>query len=270
MSFFQKMFWFTNSKRIGIYIDYSNIYHAKYTLWRSYNIDKFLQNFVDNKTITKVWFYGAYNKTNITQYQRTQSLQKTFQLPKFYFYFKKLETRWEKQKWNVDTEMWRDIAKNSKLRDTLVLFSGDGDFLYIIDQLIKKENKQIVIVSTRWHIAKELINYINTHDINTCRFIDIHQENEIALPIKKALKHERRWVCMPPELVKYIESVDEEKRQKLYDWMQSVCDNKKDNLLLPVDFDTLSNNNHYPTIKTILHRKEEEKKQLLEYIKSTL
>jgi uncharacterized protein YktA (UPF0223 family) len=75
---------------------------------------------------------------------------------------------------------------------------------------------------------------------------------------------------MPPELVKYIESVDEEKRQKLYDWMQSVCDNKKDNLLLPVDFDTLSNNNHYPTIKTILHRKEEEKKQLLEYIKSTL
>jgi len=72
------------------------------------------------------------------------------------------------------------------------LFSGDGDFLYIIDQLIKNENKQIVIVSTKGHIAKELIDYTNTHHINTCRFIDMHQENEIALPIKKALKHERR------------------------------------------------------------------------------
>jgi hypothetical protein len=71
-------------------------------------------------------------------------------------------------------------------------------------------------------------------------------------------------------LVEYIANADEEQRQKLYDWMQSVCDNKKNNLLLPIKFDQLSNNNRYPTMNTILHRKEEEKKQLLAYIKSTL
>lgn len=263
------MFWFTNSKRIGIYIDYSNIYHAKYTLWRSYNIDSFLQNFVNNTNIVKVWFYGAYNKTNVSQYQWTQSLEKTFQPPKYYFYFKKLETRGEKQKWNVDTEMGYDIAKDRDLRDTVVLFSGDGDFLYIIDQLIK-ESKQVIIISTRGHIAKELIDYTTKHDVNICRFIDIHQDNEFALPIKQALKHQKRWVCIPPELVEYIANADEEQRQKLYDWMQSVCDNKKNNLLLPINFDQLSNNNRYPTMNTILHRKDEEKKQLLAYIKSTL
>jgi len=264
------MFWFTKSKRIGIYIDYSNLYHAKYTLWWSFDIDKFLQKLLKDKNIMKVGFYGAYNKTNISQYQWTQSLQKTFQSPKYYFYFKKLETRGEKQKGNVDTEMWYDIAKDSTLRDTLILFFGDGDFLYIIDQLIRNEGKQVIIISTKGHVAKELIDYTKTHNVDTCRFIDIHQENEITLPIKQALKHQRRWVAIPPELVEYIANVDEERRRKLYDWMQSVCDNKKNNFLLPVDFDTLCNNNHYPTIKTILHRKEDEKKQLLDYIKSTL
>jgi uncharacterized LabA/DUF88 family protein len=44
--------------------------------------------------------------------------------------------------------MGYDIAKDRDLRDTVILFSGDGDFLYIIDQLIK-ENKQVIIISTR-------------------------------------------------------------------------------------------------------------------------
>jgi uncharacterized LabA/DUF88 family protein len=36
----------------------------------------------------------------------------------------------------VDTEMGFDIAQDANLRDCLILFTGDGDFLYPIQKLI--------------------------------------------------------------------------------------------------------------------------------------
>lgn len=41
-----------------------------------------------------------------------------------------------------------DIAQDHELWDTLVLFSGDGDFLYPIQKLLQQE-KTILVVSTK-------------------------------------------------------------------------------------------------------------------------
>jgi len=40
--------------------------------------------------------------------------------------------------------------------NTLILFSGDSDFAYLID-LLKKDGKKIFVFSTRGHISKELL-----------------------------------------------------------------------------------------------------------------
>ena len=39
---------------------------------------------------------------------------------------------------------------------TLVLFSGDSDFDYLI-KILKSRGKRVVVISTKYHISKELI-----------------------------------------------------------------------------------------------------------------
>jgi uncharacterized LabA/DUF88 family protein len=49
--------------------------------------------------------------------------------------------------------------------ETLVLFSGDSDFDYLIKTL-KKKGKRVIVISTKYHIAKELI-------ISSDKYIDL-------------------------------------------------------------------------------------------------
>ena len=46
--------------------------------------------------------------------------------------------------------------------NTLVLFSGDSDFDYLIKTL-KNKNKKVIVISTKYHIAKELITSGNKY-----------------------------------------------------------------------------------------------------------
>lgn len=60
------------------------------------------------------------------------------------------------RKANFDVEISVDSLDSIDNFDTFILFSGDSDFAYLLDYLNNKKKKTIVI-STRWHIAKELI-----------------------------------------------------------------------------------------------------------------
>ncbi len=262
------MFQFTNSQNIWIYIDFSNIFHAKYTLWWEYDIENFLSYLKDQDSIKEVCFYWAYDKRNIKQFTWVKKLQSTFNSDKFYFYFKKLEKKWENHKWNVDTEMWFDISENKNNWETLVLFSGDWDFLYIIKKLIEDFKKQIVVVSTKWHIAKELIDFIKTQNIDICRFIDIKKDNEIATWIKTIIKNTKRWLCIPPELLEKIENAEIEELVEFKNWLDLVLDNKIKTIDLPSILKWLQNRNHYDTYKTILAWRLVEKQLLHDYIES--
>lgn len=264
------MFKFTDSESIWVYIDFSNIFHAKYTLGWEYDIEKFLSNLRKDKTIKEVCFYWAYDKRNISQFTWVNKLQTTFTDKKFYFYFKKLEKKWDNLKWNVDTEMWFDISENKEKWNTLVLFSWDWDFLYIIKKLIEDFDKQIVVVSTKWHIAKELINYINTQNIEKCRFIDIKKDNEIATWIKDIIKNTRRWLCIPPELFERIQQAEIEQLQEFKKWIDLALEEKASTVELPSILQWLQNKNHFDIFKTILCWRVEEKQLLQEYIKSLI
>lgn len=259
------MFSFTKTDRIGIYLDYSNMYYTKYTLWREYDISGFLRYCRDESTITKIGMYGAYDPKKATQFNRIQKLQSKYSSSKSYFYFKKLEQKWWSNKGNVDTEMWYDICEDKDLRDTIVLFTGDGDFLYIIDKLIKC-GKQIVIISTKGHIAKELIDFIATQDETICRFIDIHKDNELTLPIKDILKENTRGVCIPPELYQRLQDADTTDITLLQSWLQAALDHKAYTIPTPLFLQTLQKRNKQTIASTILHRNPSEKQKFREYI----
>ena len=65
-------------------------------------------------------------------------------------------TKGDIRKANFDVEITLDAITLLESYDTLVLFSGDSDFNYLIKQL-KQRGKKVVVVSSRYHISKELI-----------------------------------------------------------------------------------------------------------------
>ena len=60
------------------------------------------------------------------------------------------------RKANFDVEIAVDAMEMINQFDTLILFSGDSDFDYLIKRL-KTKGKRIIVVSTKYHISKELI-----------------------------------------------------------------------------------------------------------------
>ena len=69
-------------------------------------------------------------------------------------------------KGNCDTDLVVDAVARMQEYDTAVIMSGDSDFVSLVNLLTGK-NKKVVIVSTRWHVAKDLIDAANHYfDIN--------------------------------------------------------------------------------------------------------
>jgi len=69
------------------------------------------------------------------------------------------------RKANFDVEIAIDAMALLEDYDTLVLFSGDSDFDYLIRQL-RGSGKKVMVISSRYHISKELIDSSN-------RYIDL-------------------------------------------------------------------------------------------------
>ncbi len=66
------------------------------------------------------------------------------------------------RKANFDVEITLDARELMDAYDTLVLFSGDSDFDYLIKYL-RQSGKRIVVISSRYHISKELILSCNKY-----------------------------------------------------------------------------------------------------------
>ncbi len=70
--------------------------------------------------------------------------------------------RGDLRKANFDVEIAVDTMVMVDAFDTLVLFSGDSDFNYLVKTL-KGRGKRVIVVSTKYHIAKELIESANKY-----------------------------------------------------------------------------------------------------------
>ena len=66
------------------------------------------------------------------------------------------------RKANFDVEIAVDSMEMIDQFDTLILFSGDSDFDYLIKNL-RTKGKRIIVVSAKYHISKELISSSNKY-----------------------------------------------------------------------------------------------------------
>ena len=81
------------------------------------------------------------------------------------------------RKANFDVEITVDVLEMIRKFDTLVLFSGDSDFDYLIKHL-RARGKRVIVISTRYHISKELIESSN-------KYIDIRKLRKLIERKKK-------------------------------------------------------------------------------------
>jgi len=58
---------------------------------------------------------------------------------------------------NLDVELALEMYVMRGNFDTAVLMSGDSDFADLLDRL-KKARKRVMVLSTRGHVSKELLN----------------------------------------------------------------------------------------------------------------
>ena len=154
--------------RIGVFIDEANLFHSQKTLgWRIDYQKLFLILYELNLGLRNI-FLG---------YIQENTKQINFHLKLIAYGYivhsKKVKeikdkNRSTNRKGNLDAELALDAFQFNDIYDTLILFSGDSDFSYLID-ILKERNKKIIIVSTKDHVSIELLKRGKFIEINKLR-----------------------------------------------------------------------------------------------------
>lgn len=221
----------------------------------------------DEENISKTFFFGAYNEEKSTQKKRVEHMKETFaDVQKYYMFFKPLTMKWGKNKGNVDTEMWFELSNMKDEYDTAILFSGDGDFAYIIERLIREYGKKFRVISTAKHIGQELFalrDTLNNPDL-FCLY-DLHSNNPTIMPLRDAV---RGKIYLAPELLRYFEWCSKGELQEsivcIETLIQWAFDPKEHTSWLT----RLKNNNGDYIFAIIKKWKKEDKQRLLHYLRA--
>ena len=143
--------------RIAVFIDVANIiYSLKDLKWRI-DYKKLQEYFVKNSKLVDIYFYYSTKKENSGQANLLEMLaRKGFQLRVKEVKIIKLKNKEVLLKGNCDVELTIDMIDLMQAYDTAILLSGDSDFAPLI-KYVQKHSKKVIVISTRGHISKEII-----------------------------------------------------------------------------------------------------------------
>ncbi|MFH0805889.1 MAG: NYN domain-containing protein [Patescibacteria group bacterium] len=158
----------TRENTIYVFIDASNVWNAVKSVKKFIEYKKLKDYFRDNFNTDKVeiFYYDAYPEEGTRDYKLDGK-------HKFYTYLKKglgFTVRKKKlkrisiidesgesviEKGNMDVEITIDALHNINKYDISVLFTGDADFLALVNYL-KNHGKKVYIFSSKDNISREL------------------------------------------------------------------------------------------------------------------
>lgn len=155
--------------RIVIFIDAANIIYSLKDLGWKINYKKLRRYFERNSKLVDIYFYSAKWEGKDSEESFLSMLSRIgFKLRTKRLKFVKHNDGSSHPKGNVDVDLTVDMMSLLPKYDTAVLMSGDGDFQAVVN-FVRSKGKKVIVVSTRWHIAKELIEaadmYINLRDL---------------------------------------------------------------------------------------------------------
>jgi uncharacterized LabA/DUF88 family protein len=148
------------NKIVYTFIDASNLWQAQKVKGKMFDFEK-LKYFLKEKfeaSELQIFYYTAYPKEGT----REQSQDGKH---KFYTYLRKKELKritchsesgdFVEEKGNMDVEMTVDAIHHCKKYDTAVLFTGDSDFLALVNYL-RNGGKKVFIFSSKNNVSQEL------------------------------------------------------------------------------------------------------------------
>ena len=142
--------------KIAVFIDAANVFYASKTLKFRIDFKKLIRFFQTNRAACRVSYYTGYDPDNKKQLKFLARLEefgyRVVRKP-----VKKIRSKGKiVEKANVDVELAIDALEESSSYKSLILISGDSDFAYLVSKL-KSKGKNVIAVSARGHISKELI-----------------------------------------------------------------------------------------------------------------
>lgn len=147
--------WKKNGK-ITVFIDAANVIYSLRDLGWQIDYKKLKKYFETYTKLVNIYFYTAYFQDDTGRKNLLEMLSRKG------FIIRSKEVKVIKtkdgvlHKANCDVELTMDVMSQMNEFDTAVLMTGDSDFVPLVN-LIKSHNKQAVVISTRGHVAHELI-----------------------------------------------------------------------------------------------------------------
>ena len=158
--------------KVALFVDAANIIHCyKDTGWKV-DFKKLKRYFESKCTLAGIYYYSAFFEESVSQQSFFEMLSRkgfVLRLKKI----KKIVTHSGEVilKGNCDTDIVVDAVSIIGKYDTAILMSGDSDFVSLVN-LLRGHKKRVIIISTRWHVAKDLIHAADHYfDINKFRLV---------------------------------------------------------------------------------------------------
>lgn len=174
----------TSTRNIVI-LDFANVDRWQNSLGWAVGIKQLgqlIKNFAAGKKYLRRFYYGidyGPKEKNDKMYSWSETIHKQAQYSNFEIVSKRVKYIPDKnystgyiKKCNLDIEIAVDLMKEYKNYDTVILFSGDGDFAYLCDYLHKELDKTIYVFGARDHIGKELIDAKKNKVVKDILFVE--------------------------------------------------------------------------------------------------
>lgn len=163
--------------KVYVFIDAANILYSQQTLKWRVDYKKLKDYFLKECDLQGIFFYtgrvGAYDKQNkfLKKMESNGYNVKAKEV-------KRIEVVPNTYEWkgNLDVELTIDALKNTDNFDTCILMSGDSDFASLLDEL-KSRKKWVIVMSTRGHISKELLDKAKYIDLRKLKNKIIFRES---------------------------------------------------------------------------------------------
>jgi uncharacterized LabA/DUF88 family protein len=143
--------------KAAIFIDAANVFYSERSLGWRIDYERLADYLRQDVLVAGLYYYTGIIEKN----EKQRSFLK--KVESFGYVVTAKEVKFIKQpggvftsKGSLDVELALDAYMQRNQFDTCILFSGDSDFAYLLD-VLKREGKYVVVVSTRGHISKELV-----------------------------------------------------------------------------------------------------------------
>lgn len=153
---------------VAVFIDASNVLYVQKTLGWRLDYQRFVEYLHKECQVSGFYYYtGKIASSGKQNGFLAKLLEYGYKVISKEVKFIKLADGTMLPKGNLDIELALDAYRLSDSYETLILCSGDSDFAYLLD-LLKERGKRVLVMSTRGHISKELLErakYIDFHKL---------------------------------------------------------------------------------------------------------